>query len=215
MRAVLTDKTAPIYATLQDQSVSIATLHRDEEFELGEVKRNKRKIWVTVTLDSGVKGFISGESHIYALKKVQLLDPTAKLRSAPSKESALVKTLQKGDIFTTLKVEKTDEGGWVMVRDESNSEGYIFGKTKIRVLQEMKRSDAKRTLILGGVMSVLGVLFGIFSYAGNQQSVIAYYLALGFIVFGVLQLVQGFIQYRQAVAQKKREIEKTGRSQTK
>ena len=215
MRAVLTDETAPIYATLQDQSVSIATLHRDEEFELGEVKRNKRKIWVTVTLDSGVKGFISGESHIYALKKVQLLDATAELRAEPSKESALVKTLQKGDIFTTLKVEKTDEGGWVRVRDEADSEGYIFGKTKIRVLQEMKRSDARRTLILGGVMSVLGILFGIFSYVGAQQSVLAYYLAIGFIVFGVLQLVQGFIQYRQAAAQEKREMEKTGRSQLK
>jgi len=210
MRAILTDESTPVYATIEEQSVSIATLHRDDEFELGKVLRRKRTVWVSVTLDSGVQGYISGDAHIFALKKVLLLDSEAQMLNGPSKDAELVKTLHKGDAFLTLKVEKTDEGGWVRVRDQSDTEGYIAGNTKIRILQQVKRSDATRTLVLGGLMTVIGVGFGAFSYLSKQQDTIAYYLAIGFIVFGVLQLAQGFIQYRQAVAQEKQESAKPG-----
>ena len=208
MRAILTDESTPVYATIEDQSVSIASLHRDDEFELGRVTRKKRAVWVEVTLDSGVKGYISGDAHIFALKKVQLLDSEAAMRAEPSGESALIKTMHKGDVFLTLKVEKTDQGGWVRVRDAVDAEGYIAGNTKIRILQQVKKSDAQRTLLLGGLMLVIGIGFGIFSYLAKQQDTIAYYLALGFIVFGVLQLSQGFIQYRQAVKQEQQEQQK-------
>ncbi len=215
MRAILTDESTPVFAGTEDQSLSLATLHRDEEFELGNVTRQKRKVWVEVTLDSGTRGYISGDAHIFALKKVQLLDSEADMRAEPSKGSALVKVMRKGDTFLTLKVEKTDEGGWVRVRDQTDTEGYIAGGTKIRILQQVRKADARRTLILGGLMAVIGIAFGVFSYLGKQQDTISYYLALGFIIFGVLQLAQGYIQYRQAVAQEKQEPQKPGGFQTK
>jgi len=96
----------------------------------------------------------------------------------------------------------------VRVRDLNNTEGYISGKTKIRVVQAATRADARKMLILGAIMAVIGILFGVGSYMSQAaNNTIYYYLAIGFIVFGVMQLMQGFIQHRQAVAQEKQEQE--------
>jgi uncharacterized protein YgiM (DUF1202 family) len=208
MRAILTNESTAVYAAPDDQTISIATLHLDEEFEIGRVMRKKRQTWVEVTLDSGVKGYIKGVEHIFALRKVQLVDSSAEMRSEASAASNLIRTLSKGDAFFTLRVVKTDEGGWVRVRDLNNTEGYISGKTKIRVVQAATRADARKMLILGAIMAVIGILFGVGSYLSQAaNNTIYYYLAIGFIVFGVMQLMQGFIQHRQAVAQEKQEQE--------
>lgn len=203
MRAILTDESTQVYATTEDQTISVATLHQNDEFEIGKIFRKKRKAWVEVTLDSGVKGFISGDAHIFGLRKVQLVDSSAEMRSEPSATSTLIKTMSKGDIFFTLRVVKNDEGGWVKVRDTSETEGYIIGKAKIRILQTATRVEARKTLILGAIMAGVGLIFGAISYIAKETSTTTYYLAIGFIVFGALQLMQGYIQRRQAIAQEK------------
>jgi hypothetical protein len=208
MRAILTDESTQVFSSPEEQTISVATLHKDEEFEIGKVVRKKRLAWVEVTLDSGLHGFISGDAHIFGLRKVQLVESSAEMRTEPSSTSGLIKTLSKGDPFFTLRVEKTEEGGWVRVRDLSDTEGYISGKTKIRVMQATTRADARKTLILGAIMTVVGIVFGAVSYLAKETSNTTYYLAIGFIVFGALQLMQGYIQRRQAIAQEKEAQEK-------
>lgn len=208
MRAILTDDSTQVFAAPEDQTISLTTLHMDDEFEIGKVVRKKRQAWVEVTLDSGLHGYISGEAHIFGLRKVQLVESSAEMRAEPSSTSEMIKTISKGDVFFTLRVEKTEEGGWVRVRDLSDMEGYISGKTKIRVMQAATRTEARKTLILGAIMTVVGIAFGVVSYLARGTSSTTYYLAIGFIVFGALQLMQGYIQRRQAIAQEKEDQEK-------
>jgi uncharacterized protein YgiM (DUF1202 family) len=207
MRAILTDESAQVYASTEDQTVSIATVHQDEEFEIGKVIHKKRQNWVEVTLDSGVKGYLSGDVHLFGLKNVILQDASAELRASADASSEVLKTLKKGDAFYTLGVVKTEEGGWVRVRDASGTEGYIEGKTKIRVLPAATRAEAKKTLILVGVMTLAGIAFALVSALAPQASIIYYYLAVGFILFGFMQLVQGFVQRRQALKQERQDLE--------
>jgi hypothetical protein len=204
MRALLTEESTPVYASMEDPSITLATLHQDEEFEIGKAITRKRKAWVEVTLDSGVKGYISGEARIFGLRKVELVDASTEMHSEASSTSPVIKTLPRRTVFFTLRVEKTDEGGWVRVRDLTDTEGYISGKSKIRIIQPVTRAQARRMMLLGAAFLVIGSVFGYVSYLPeNTGNTTLYYLSIGFIAFGALQLLQGFFQRREAIAQEK------------
>lgn len=206
MRAVTTDEKTLVYGQMDEQAISIASLEKGEEFELGKVIKKKKVVWVEAKLDSGVTGYINGNAKIFSIKKVEILLDGVPLYASPASNSSVLKSIKKGDIFQTLRVEKNDEAHWVRVRDLNGLEGYIAGNTRIRIIPPNSRSSARKTILFGLVLAAVGAIITGVSPA-NQENPTYYYLAMGFLLFGVLQILQGGLQYYQAVKQEKREAQ--------
>lgn len=204
MRAVTTDEQTPVYASTSDQTISIATLHKGEEFDLGKVTKVRREAWVEVTLDSGVKGYISGNAKIFGIRKVELQVNSAEMHQEPSSESPVVRALKKGDLFETLRIEENGDERWVRIRDLRNLEGYIAGDTRIKILPPNSRAAAKKTVLIGVALLGAGAVVTAISFMGEKNQT-TYFLAMGLILFGFMQLMQGGMQYFQTIRQEKKE----------
>jgi uncharacterized protein YgiM (DUF1202 family) len=205
MKAILVDETVKVYTEPSDQNLSLATLRKGDEFELGKVTRKKGVVWVEITMSSGQKGYVLGTTHIFEFKTVQLLTDGVELREAANAESNLVKTFHKNDVITAVGVEKDDDKGWVKIIDRDGNNGYIKGGARIRYYQEPTKNGGKKLMITGGIFGLMGVAFYIFSLITSQVTGNMAILMVAVLAFGLLQFVQGLMEYNKA---KKAEINK-------
>jgi len=194
MKAILTDETALVYNSIEDQTISIATIHKGEEMDLGKVIRKKGKVWVEIVLPGDQKGYIVGETKIFAVRKGQISAKTADLVEKPEKSAAVIKTIQHSAILTITGVEKTEEGSWFKAEDETGVTGYISTNAKLKVVPEYTRSGATRNMLTGLVFIIVGVGLAIM----NSQSTVnngMIYVAYAVIFFGLLQGGQGIVEF--------------------
>ena len=193
MKAVITDEETLVYGSMEDQSISIATLHKGDAVELGKVIRKKNKVWVEATLSGDVKGYVDGETKIFAIKKGQLMSGSTDLLETPSTSGTVIKTITKSSVMEFNGVEKNDEGSWFSVIDETGTHGYVNANAKIRQIQEPSRSGATRNIIYGAVFIVLGVIFTLMNQKSDSASGMIY-VSIAVIFFGLLQGGQGVIE---------------------
>lgn len=210
MRGILVDESVKVFSEPGDQAISLFTLQKGDQFELGKVTRKKREVWVEITTTSGQSGYIAGETRIFEIKKVQLLNPDAELHEDPSDESNVLKKFEKNSIVTAVGFEKDEGKGWVKVIDGDSVTGYIKGDSRIRVYQEATKAGGKKLMLTGGMFALLGIAFYIYSLnqvqtqtegATSNMSI----LTVAVVAFGLMQFVQGILQYYKA---KKEETEK-------
>jgi len=204
MKAILTEESAPVYSSAEDQAISIATIHKDEVMELGKVIRKRGgKVWVEITLPNDVKGYIVGGTKIFAVRNALIPRNPADLVEAPQKDARVVKTLVRNKIVTVYGVEKNDEGSWFKVTDEDGTQGYISTDAKLRVAPELSRSGARRNLITGLVFIFIGIVLSFMNGQSSQAGGIVY-LAYAVVFFGLLQGGQGAVElYRVRKAEAK------------
>lgn len=195
MKAVLTEESTPVYASLDDQTISIATIHKGEIVELGKVTHKKNKeVWVAATLENGTQGYIHGDAKIYRVQKGQLVDKSIDMVDAPSKEANVLKTLVKGAIITITAVEKNDDGSWYRGTDESGATGYIPTTASFRVAPEFTRAGARKDMITGLIFIVVGTVLAILDTRSSQANGMVF-LSYAVIFFGLLQGGQGLYEY--------------------
>jgi hypothetical protein len=197
MKAMLTDEQTFVYNTMEEQNISIVTLHKGEVMELGKVIRKKGKVWVEISLPGEQKGYISGETKIFAIKKGQVMANSVDLLETPSKSANVVKTEKRGTIMELNGVEKNEEGGWFKVIDDTGTNGYISSDTKMRQVAEPTRSGAIRNMAYGGLFIVLGVVFTILNQNASANSGMVY-ISIAVIFFGLLQGGQGVVEFIKA-----------------
>ena len=193
MKAVITDETVQVYGSTEDQSISIATLHKAQVVELGKVIRKKQKVFVEVKLSEDQTGYIDGETKIFAIKKGQVSSTSVDLLDAPAANANVVKVEMRGALLELNGVEKNDDGTWFSVVDESGVTGFITGNAKLRAVPEASRSSAIRNIVYGAVFIVLGVIFTVLnqkSQANNSME----YITIAVIFFGLLQGGQGVVE---------------------
>lgn len=190
MKTILTDEATLVYSSTEDQSISIATIHKGETMELGKVIRKKGKVWVEITLPGGQKGYIGGETKIFTIRKAQVPTNSAELVETPEKTANVIKTLTRGTILTISGVEKSDAGTWFKATDETGVSGYITSDIKLKVVPEYTRSGAMRNIITGLVFIVIGVALTVMnSQPGQGNGMI--YISYAVVFFGLLQGGQG------------------------
>jgi hypothetical protein len=201
MKAILIDEQAPVYASTDDDSISIATIHQGTEMELGKVTQKKKKTWVEITLTGDQKGYISGDTKIFAIRKASVSSASIEMVDAPSPTANLIKTLVKGSVITVFGVEKVEDGNWFKMRDEANVEGFVPTSSKLKVIPEMSRSSATRNIVTGFIFAGIGVFLTISNYnnAAAQSMVLISYAV---IFFGLLQLGQGVFEYVRVMRSK-------------
>ena len=205
MKGILVDESVKVYAEPNDQTISVTSMRKGDEFELGKVSRKKRQVWVEVTLASGQTGYIAGETKIFTIKKVQLLNDQVALSDAPNSEGQTIKTFPKNTLVTAIGVEDDQEKGWVKVVDNEGVTGFIKGDARIKIYQEPSKSDGKKQMLYGGVFAILGAAYYIYSINQAQGNSNMSILIIAVMAFGLMQFVQGFLQYNRA---KKKENEK-------
>ncbi|MRS04070.1 SH3 domain-containing protein [bacterium] len=204
MRGILVEEEIKVFAEPSDQTLSITSLKKGDEFELGKVSRKKKEVWVEVTLSSGQTGFITGETKIFVIKKVQFFADNIESHEAPSQESAVIKTYPKKTVVTAVGYESDEGKGWVKIIDADGVTGYVKGEAKIRVYQEATKENGKKQMFSGGMFAVLAAAFYIFSYTKGQTTSNMSILIVAVFAFGLMQVVQGFLEYNKA---KKKENE--------
>jgi len=195
MKAILTDEETLVYGTMEENNISIATLHKGDEVELGKVTRKKKATWVEIALPGDQKGYIAGETKIFTIKRAQLASKTVDMVNAPSADARVVKTYSKGAIFTVKAVEKVEEVSWFKVVDDDGSTGYIqAGATKLKVVTEPTRSGAIRNIITGLIFAIVGVVLT-FLNSNPESGISMVYVSYAVIFFGLLQMGQGGLEY--------------------
>ena len=198
MRASLGDDSARVWQEPNAESISMTSIHKGEEFEVGKVIRKKKEVWVTVTLDSGVVGYISGDTHIFAIQKVEAVGNDLELYKEPDDTSPVLATIPKKTLFTVRGVENVNDVNWYHAEDEEGNKGYIKTGVRLRAKPQITRESARKMMITGALFAVGGaVLYFVFpsnpEAAGGDTS----FISLGLILLGLFQVFQGFMQYRQ------------------
>jgi hypothetical protein len=165
--------------------------------DLGKVIRKKGKVWVEIALLGNQKGYISGETKIFSIRKGQVITNSADLVETPVKSAVVIKTLQRGAILTISGVEKTEEGSWFKAMDNSGVNGYIATSVKLKMVPEYSRSSAIKNMITGLVFIVIGVGLTVLNLQSQQANGMIY-LSYAVIFFGLLQGGQGLIEFLKA-----------------
>jgi uncharacterized protein YgiM (DUF1202 family) len=158
------------------------------------VTRKKDKTWVEVTMAGEQKGYITGDTKIFAFKKAQLMSNSVDVHETADENSPVIKTLTKGTIVTVSGVENLETGNWFKIQDDAEMVGYIPTQgSKLRVVPELSRSSAIRNMATGAIFTVIGIVLTLMnSSSANQNTMI--YISYAVIFFGLLQLGQGAVE---------------------
>jgi uncharacterized protein YgiM (DUF1202 family) len=165
--------------------------------ELGKVIRKKGKVWVEIALPGGQKGYISGETKIFSVRKATLISKTADMLESAEKSAAVIKTLLKGAQVTVTAVEKKEDGTWFKSTDDTGTTGYISSAAKLRVVPEYTRPAAIKSILTGLLFIIIGVVLTIMN-AKVQQGNGMIYISYAVVFFGLLQAGQGAVEYYKA-----------------
>jgi hypothetical protein len=198
MRATLTDETARVVQEPTSESISLTSLRKGEEFEIGKVIRKKKEVWVTVTTSSGVKGYISGDTHIFAIQKVEAIGNDLDVYAEPGGTSEVVTIIPKRTLFTVRGVEKVDDEDWYFLETDEGVKGYFKAGVKLRAKPEVTRDSARKMMVTGGLFAAAGVVLYFVNAANQTTAGQTDFLTLGLILLGLFQVFQGYMQYRQA-----------------
>ncbi len=198
MRASLGDESAKVWQQPEAESISMTSIRKGDEFEIGKVIRKKKNTWVTVTLDNGVTGYISGDTHIFSIQQVEAIGNDLEVHETASDESPVLTVIPRKTLFLVRGAEKVDEDTWYRVEDSAGVQGYIQAGPRLRARPQVTLQSARKMMITGGVFTVIGLLlYFVFpspeGAADNGMS----FITLAVILLGLFQIFQGFMQYRQ------------------
>ncbi len=120
-----------IYSKPDPNSTPIAELADGNEIEIGVVKNEAGKEWITVTLPSGQWGYMPGESIIRFTLDLSLFENQTTVYSEPSKQSTVITIMKKNTRYHVLPFgSQAERERWVKIRDSAGNEGFIDGQTR-------------------------------------------------------------------------------------
>jgi uncharacterized protein YgiM (DUF1202 family) len=199
MKAILQDEITRVVQEPTSESLSITSLRKGDEVEVGKVIRKGKEVWVTVTLANGATGYIAGNTTIFQVKKVESAANDLEVHESPAEDSAVVTTIPKRTAFIVRGFEKVEGDEWYQAEDAQGVRGYIKTGPKLRIVPEVTRSSARRMMITGGVFALGGViLYVIGLYQKPTTGGDANFITIGLILLGLFQVFQGYMQHRQA-----------------
>jgi len=195
MKIKILQDSASLYPQPDLNSGLARTLNRGEVAELGVVKKVDGKQWVEVTLLDGTRGFIPGETRIFSLIQATLNRKTP-LYAMADKSTVKMELPRRTQVnFLDL----VDQGGqqWIYVQDPAGNQGYIEGSASITRKTVITRKTGINNMLVGGAFFLVGLIVTIVSYS-SASSGGNYYLCWGAIIFGLIQFIQGLIQFLTA-----------------
>ena len=195
MKIKIIQESALLYPQPDENSSPVITLDRGDVGEMGSVKKIGGKQWVEMTLMDGSKGFIPGGTRIFSLIQAQLNRKTPLYATA---DKGLVKMeLPRRSMVNFLDLVEQNGQKWIYIQDSTGNPGYIEASTSITRKDPITKKMGMTNMWVGGAFFVVGVIVTVVSYltaSANSN----YYLCWGAILFGLIQFVQGLVQYLKA-----------------
>jgi hypothetical protein len=194
MKARILNSQVYIYSEPDPSSSIVSQVFAGQEVELGSVKKKGGISWVKVKLATGHEGYLSGDSKVFIIRQVSLLQNSVKVYGSPNLVSTPRTEFKKNDKFYLVEVLKQDDKDWVRIRDLQGAEGFIEGNTKIKQIPIVTRDVGKKNMLYGALWFIGGIVvtFGSMAAASGGGT---YLVTWGAIIFGAIQFVQGVIQY--------------------
>jgi len=198
MRASLGDESARVWQEPSAESISITSISKGDEFEVGKIIRKKKETWVTITLDNGLTGYIRGDTHIFGVQTVEAVGNDLEVHESASVESPVLTEIPKKTAFIVRGAEKVDDDTWYRVEDSEGVKGYVKAGPRLRVRPQVTRESARKMMITGGIFTAAGVLlYFVFPAPANPADNGVNFVTLAIILLGLFQVFQGFMQYRK------------------
>jgi hypothetical protein len=196
MKIKILQESAAMYTQPDPNSGPVRTLNRGDQAELGTVKKVAGVQWVAITLVDGTKGFIDGKTRIFSLIQASLNRKTP-LYATPDKGMPKM-DLPKRTLVNFLDLVDRDGVTWIYVQDAAGNQGYLEGTTAITRKDPVTKKSGMSNMLVGGGFFVIGLIVTIGTYSSATSSGGTYYLCWGAIIFGLIQFIQGLIQYLTA-----------------
>jgi hypothetical protein len=96
-----------------------------------------------------------------------------------------------------LDLIEKDGQSWIYVQDAAGNQGYVEANTSFTRRDPITKKTGMTNMLVGGGFFVVGLIVTIFSYSAASSGG-SYYLCWGAIIFGLIQFIQGLIQYLTA-----------------
>jgi hypothetical protein len=195
MKIKILQESAPLYSQPDQNSGLIRTLSRGDVGEVGSVKKVSGKQWVELTMQDGSKGFLPGDTRTFALLQVSLNRKTPLYGMA---DKSMVKMeLPRRTMVNFLDLIEKDGQTWFYVQDAAGNQGYVEANTSFTRRDPVTKRTGMTNMMVGGGFFVVGLIVTIASFS-TASSGGSYYLCWGAIIFGLIQFIQGLIQYLTA-----------------
>lgn len=197
MKATILDPQVKVYSSMDENSLSIATLQTGTEIEYGGMKRKAGKFWKYIILSTGQQAYIPGVANLYLIREGTLMQDHVEVHSEPSAGSLIKQQLKRKDKVSILQV--TKEKDWVRIRDTTGNEGFISGDTRLRLAPIRTKDMGRKNMLSGGMWLAAGLIMIISensSPSGSGLSMLGYFALL----FGIAMFISGLLQFIKAPA---------------
>ncbi|HNT54698.1 MAG TPA: SH3 domain-containing protein, partial [Anaerolineaceae bacterium] len=144
----------------------------------------------------GLTGFISGDVHIFPVRRAEMVDKVMDMYAAPDTDSQVLATLTRGSQFHILdKTVDKNNTAWVLVRLADGREGCLPGKVRIRELPEDSIAAGKKQMLYGCLLAGAATVL-LYLTRGSQGSMnVLLYVV---VALGFFQFFQGLFEYNKA-----------------
>jgi hypothetical protein len=197
MRARILDQRAIVYSEPDASSPPVTQASPGEEVELGGVKKKGGQSWVAVKLARGERGYLEGNVKIYHIKPVSLLSDQVEVHADPSATSMVKSRLRRKARLLLVDTVNNEGKAWVKVRDDSGTEGFLDGGTRIKRIAEITKAVGRKNMLYGALWCVGGTVVTAVTLS-MASSGGTYVVAWGAILFGGIQFFKGLYQFVNA-----------------
>ena len=116
MKAILSEDSTRVMQEPTAESISMTSLQKGDEFEVGKVIRKRKEVWVEAILPSGVTGYISGGTKIFAIKRVEATGNPLDMYESPDESSRIHENHPQAHPVHCARVRKDRRKGLVLDR---------------------------------------------------------------------------------------------------
>jgi len=200
MRARILDQQVKLYSSPEPNALSLATLTEGTEIEFGKTVKGGGKKWIEVIMPSGQKGYLPDSTRVFPLRLAVPLQNNITVYSEPSEQSLVRQKLQRNSKIYLTNVTRVENQDWVQVRDMNGAEGYISGRTRLRVVQQKSKALARKNMLSGALWCIGGIIVTVATYGAASSGGGTYFVAWGAIAYGAIQFITGIYQYFTATS---------------
>jgi hypothetical protein len=185
MKSRLLNKTVPVYREPNPNSTLLGVLRPSDEFTVREPETYQGKKWVSVTLNTGISGYISGVSELHPIQDAILQQSEVQILAAPDSHASVKQTGTKGMAFMHAGVVVQNGAKWIEVRTPSGMIGFIPENTKYK-LAETAKGKLKAATAAAATIGVINLIIGLIGSLADSRVLPGWEALLSGALFTIL-----------------------------
>jgi SH3-like domain-containing protein len=197
MKVRIMDHPVTVFMQADASGTPITQVMAGQVVEVGGIKNRNGTKWVATALPDGRRGYMTADTSIMSLRRAVLTQSDVTAYSQPSPSASVIAVYKKGNKFHIGETVTSHGQGWVTIVDAAGNEGFIDGKTRIKILRETTKAAGRKIMLMGAVWFVVGAAVTAFSLAMAAQGG-TYIVAGGAVLGGIIQFFKGLHQFLTA-----------------